>query len=398
MLQRIKRAAAVSLACGILGAVLSAGTSMAAVKNETRTPITSVSIQVSSDVKADYELQAGTVHTITDSSLYTIGAYVWVDNKKEYWELGDVPKAQIEIHAKTGYYFDRTTGASKFQISGATYSSVKRKDNNETLLLTVKLPPVSGTLDITNTAEWLGYPLGKASWEAVPYAGAYELKLTRDGQLVQGVEKVNATTYDFYPLMTQAGKYQFRVRGIAKDSEELGYVASGDWVYSDEQDIDYDEIYDPNNSGEKSNMTPSSVGWVKTSDGWWYRNVDGSYPKNGWQNIGGAWYLFDYDGYMLTGWQLRDGKYYYLDSNGAMQTGWFQDNRKWFYLAGDGSMQKGWLTLGASRYYLDDDGSMHTGWLQQGGKWYYFSPDNGIMQRSTNIDGHYLNADGIWTN
>lgn len=396
MFQRIKRAALASLACGILGAVLSASTTMAAVKNETRTPIKSVSIQVSSNVKADSETQAGTVHAIADSSLYTIGAYLWVDNKKEYWELGDVPKAQIEIHAKTGYYFDRTTGAAKFQISGGTYGSVKRKDNNETLLLTVKLPPVSGTLDQTSTASWLGYPLGKANWEAVPYAGAYELKLTRDGQLVQGVEKVNATTYDFYPLMTQAGKYQFRVRAIAKDSEELGYVASGDWVYSDDQEIGYDEIYGSGNSGGTSGMTPSSIGWVKTSDGWWYRNTDGSYPKDGWQNIGGAWYLFDYDGYMLTGWQLRDGKYYYLDINGVMQTGWFQDNRKWYYLADDGSMQKGWLNLGADRYYLDDDGSMHTGWFQQGGKWYYFSPENGKMQRGTSVDGYFLNADGIW--
>ena len=57
---------------------------------------------------------------------------------------------------------------------------------------------------------------------------------------------------------------------------------------------------------------------MKNSEGWWYRNTDGTYPANTWQMINGAWYLFGYDGYILTGWQLKDGRYYYLDSNGAM--------------------------------------------------------------------------------
>ena len=221
-------------------------------------------------------------------------------------------------------------------------------------------------------------------------------KLYRDGQMIQGVAKVNATTYDFYPFMTQAGRYQFRVRAIPKDTEEQGYITSGDWVYSDEQDIDDDQTYSQGGGRQNSNLTPANIGWVKNSDGWWYRNADGSYPANTWQNIDGAWYLFDYDGYILTGWQLKNGKYYYLDSNGAMQTGWFQDNRKWYYLSDDGSMQTGWLTLGGSTYYFDGDGSMHTGWLLDSGKWYYFAPDTGAMVRGTSVGGYYLNSDGVW--
>ena len=60
--------------------------------------------------------------------------------------------------------------------------------------------------------------------------------------MVQGVPKVIATTYDFYPVMTVAGTYQFRVRAIPKDSEELAYITGSDWVYSDELDIDADEV------------------------------------------------------------------------------------------------------------------------------------------------------------
>ena len=31
--------------------------------------------------------------------------------------------------------------------------------------------------------------------------------------MIQGVAKVNATTYDFYPFMTQAGRYQCNPEG-----------------------------------------------------------------------------------------------------------------------------------------------------------------------------------------
>lgn len=126
--------------------------------------ITSVSIRVRSDVQADYELNEATVYAATDSNLYTTGAYKWVTKNKEYWEPGDEPKVQIEIHARSGYYFNRVTGPSKFQIDGATYASVKRTNNDETLLLTVKLTPASGTLEIPESVEWMGVSSGKATW------------------------------------------------------------------------------------------------------------------------------------------------------------------------------------------------------------------------------------------
>lgn len=121
-----KKAAAAMGIWALLAAAFPA-VSMAAVKTETRTPITSVSLRVRSDVQADYELNEATVHATTDSSLYTVGAYKWVaKNNKDYWEPGDEPKVQIEIHARSGYYFNRVTGPSKFQIDGASYKSVKR--------------------------------------------------------------------------------------------------------------------------------------------------------------------------------------------------------------------------------------------------------------------------------
>ncbi len=397
MLPRLKRIAAALLTCGLcIGSVTPA---MAATKKktETRIPITSVSIQVQAEVRSDYDVNAASLYAVSNSDDYTIGAYEWDNGSKETWEPGDVPKAKIEIHARNGYYFDKVSGAKKINITGATYSSVKSKDNSETLILTVKLTPASGTLDATEVAEWIGYPVGKASWEPVPYAGAYELKLTRDGTEIFSVPKVNATSYDFFPVMTQPGRYQFRVRAIPKTSEEKTYIKNGDWVYSEEIDITDDEVSEMNGgSRDNKNITPSQLGWVKDAEGWWYRNADGTYPVNTWAAINGQWYLFDYNGYMLTGWQLKDGKYYFMDSNGAMQIGWLEENRKWYFLGNDGAMQTGWVIVNGIYYYFDADGSMHKGWLLDNGKWYFMNTDNGTMTRNAYIGGYYLNNDGIW--
>ena len=55
--------------------------------------------------------------------------------------------------------------------------------------------------------------------------------------------------------------------------------------------------------------------WKKDGKGWWYKNPDGSYPKNTWQKISGKWYHFDSKGYMQTGWLNDSGKWYALVMN-----------------------------------------------------------------------------------
>lgn len=89
------------------------------------------------------------------------------------------------------------------------------------------------------------------------------------------------------------------------------------------------------------------IGWIKDGIGYWYRNPDGSYPKNAWKLINHHWYLFDQNGYMATGWHRWDGSecdpadgsgdWYFLDNtkdgplegacwrskeNGAMEIWW----------------------------------------------------------------------------
>ena len=60
------------------------------------------------------------------------------------------------------------------------------------------------------------------------------------------------------------------------------------------------------------------VGWIQEGKHWWYRHVDGSYTKNGWEKINNKWYYFDKDGWMITGWlETKDG-WYYLKEDGSM--------------------------------------------------------------------------------
>ena len=99
---------------------------------------------------------------------------------------------------------------------------------------------------------------------------------------------------------------------------------------------------------------PQAGEWKQDSRGWWYRNADGSYPKEQAVTIGGTVYRFDASGYM--------------------RTGWVKDGGSWYYHAGSGAQATGWLKDGGSWYYLDpSSGAMTTGWLQISGTWYHFS-------------------------
>ena len=158
--------------------------------------------------------------------------------------------------------------------------------------------------------------------------------------------------------------------------------------------------------------------WKKEGKGWWYKNPDGSYPKNTWQKISGKWYHFDSNGYMQIGWLKDSGQWYYLNSSGAMVKGWQKISKKWYYFNGSGMMVSGpqkidgklyyfrndgdmlaniWLTLNnTSRYYLASSGAAVTGWYKLNNKWYYFNKD-GIMQTGWQTIGgkkYYLKPSG----
>ena len=139
-----------------------------------------------------------------------------------------------------------------------------------------------------------------------------------------------------------------------------------------------------------------SYGWIQDNHGWWYKNKDGTYPKNSWQKIDGEWYYFNSGGYAVTGWNEIDGKWYYFNSYCKMLTGWQNINGKWFYLASDGSLYiNGLHEINGKNYYFDKDGVMCTGWVKVNDDWQYFNADGSRVDKGiVKGDNIYIIKDG----
>ena len=136
---------------------------------------------------------------------------------------------------------------------------------------------------------------------------------------------------------------------------------------------------------------PQAGEWKQDSRGWWYRNADGSYPKEQAVTIGGTVYRFDASGYMRTGWVKDGGSWYYHAGSGAQASGWTLVGGSWYYLdPSSGAMMTGWTQVGSAWYYLNAAGDMATGWLKDGGSWYYLDPSSGAMATG------WLQISGTW--
>ena len=139
-----------------------------------------------------------------------------------------------------------------------------------------------------------------------------------------------------------------------------------------------------------------SYGWIQDNHGWWYKNKDGTYPKNSWQKIDGEWYYFNESGYAVKGWQQIEGKWYYFNSYCKMVTGWQNINGKWFYLASDGSLYiNGLHEINGKNYYFNKDGVMCTGWVKVNDDWQYFNADGSRVEKGiVKGDNVYIIKDG----
>ena len=136
---------------------------------------------------------------------------------------------------------------------------------------------------------------------------------------------------------------------------------------------------------------PQAGEWKQDSRGWWYRNADGSYPKEQAVTIGGTVYRFDASGYMRTGWVKDGGSWYYHADSGAQASGWTLVGGSWYYLdPSSGAMVTGWTQVGSAWYYLNAAGDMATAWLKDGGSWYYLDPSSGAMTTG------WLQISGTW--
>ena len=387
-------------------------------------------------------------------SHFTVTSASWVDSSSKEVVAAAEPRMSLTLEPDdvSEYYFLASYKASNVKVSGGSFVSARRDGDN--LVVTVKVNPIRGEYDMPRDAYWNEKNLGEAKWEKPENgSGYYEVQLLRNDKNVFKVEKTSASNYNFYPYMTQTGEYTFKIRTIPGTDFQKSYGKQSDWLESGQLVIT--ERYISDGKGQQNSKSTAvkgvedTVGWIKEGNVWRYRYPSGDFKTGGWERIDDKWYYFNNSGIMVTGWQDIGGFWYYFHGNGEMALGWAKVNGKWYYFRPEkegvypeGSMfSKGWRVIAGYYYYFNQDGSVFTGWLKENGKWYYlnvldnslqgamftgwirrdektyyadsngemvegwyqidglwyyFHLGSGEMARNTEIDGFYLDSDGVW--
>ncbi|WP_349944660.1 N-acetylmuramoyl-L-alanine amidase family protein [Lacrimispora sp. BS-2] len=354
--------------------------------------------------ESSFETNKGTGNYVyTNNDRYEVTDLDWVTSDTKEMKVGSEPKMKVTLRATNSdeYAFKGGYQSSNVSIKGGTYVSASRS-GSDTLYVTFTFKPIKGTYDSPEDAFWRESGYGSAKWSSVDNSsGAYDVYLYRGSSVVKKVEKLKATSYNFYPYMTKAGTYSFKVRTVAYTESEQKYGKNSDWTESNEVYVPQEKVSDGSGQDDSA-VANGQVGWIKTGNVWYYRYPDGTYQKNNWAKINNKWYLFDANGAMVTGWQQRNNVWYYLNNDGAMTTGWIVSNNKWYYLnpsttsGVEGAMLIGWINYNNKWYYTDSTGAMQEGWRQVDGNWYYFYPGEGSKAVNTTISGFPVDGNGIW--
>ena len=376
--------------------------------------ITSVTIRVNSKLEPGSTLpdigldsgsvESGEISVSSSTNRYTVDRAEWVTSTSRTIEVGDRPEMKVWLRAGSEDYFKGTYRSSNVSVKSGDFVSAKREDS-DTLMVRIRVQAVKGNFAPPEDAYWKDNARGMARWEKPEDgdSGKYEVVLRRGSAKVHTVE-TTGTSYNFYPYMTTAGTYSFRVRTIAKTSADENYGKSSDWIESDELYIAKEDVSDGSGRTDVT-VGPTGntlVGWQYQDNEWYYYYPDGTCQRDSWLNVNDRWYLFQADGKMLKGWQNRDGKTYFLSDNGDMHMGWIQAEGRWYYMnpvPGDyfGAMVKNqWAEVNGKTYYFNQDGIMVEGWYQVGEDWYYFYPGDGNKAVNTWIDTFYVDENGIW--
>lgn len=354
--------------------------------------------------ESSFKTNEGTGNYVyTNNERYEVTDLDWITSDTKEMKVGSEPKMKVTLRATNSdeYAFKGGYQSSNVSIKGGTYVSSSRS-GSDTLYVTFTFKPVKGTYESPQDADWRDSGFGTAKWSSVDNSsGAYDVYLYRGSSIIKKVEKLKATTYNFFPYMTKAGTYSFKVRTVPYTESEQKYGKNSEWTESGEVYLPQEKVSDGSGQ-DNSAVANGQVGWIKTGNIWYYRYPDGTYQKNNWAKINNKWYLFDSNGGMVTGWQQRNNLWYFLNSDGAMTTGWVVSNNKWYYLnpsttsGVEGAMITGWVNYNNKWYYTDSTGAMQEGWRQVDGNWYYFYPGEGSKAVNTTISGFPVDGNGIW--
>lgn len=151
-----------------------------------------------------------------------------------------------------------------------------------------------------------------------------------DGYMVTGWRYIGGQWYYFQPSGAMLGEGWHVIAGSWYYMYSSGAMASNTWI---------GDSYVNASGAWVPGKTKSQARWIKSGNRWWYQHADGSYTRNGWEQINDSWYYFDSAGWMMTGWIYSNANWYYLQSDGVMLgEGWHQIDGDWYYMYSDGVM------------------------------------------------------------
>lgn len=384
--------------------------------------ISSVSIRISSEIlpgdtlpeieiddgSSTSALEGGLVVS-TDSDRYHISEAKWTTSTSRTMDVGDTPELRVWLtptnkDSDDDNYFRGTYRSSNVSVRGGKYVSASK--SGDELVVKLRVNAIEGDFYPPEEAYWRDNSRGTARWTKPESGGSgrYEVVLRRGSSRVHSLE-TTSTSFNFYPYMTSAGTYSFRVRTIPRTSKEEDYGKKSEWIESEEIYIAREDVSDGSGRTDGGGGGPTGntrVGWQLVDGYWYYYYPDGNCHKNGWLYVGDKWYLFQSEGRMLKGWQMVGGNHFFLNESGDMATGWIKNGNRWYFLnttpdSNCGVMLKNrWVVLDGKAYFMTGDGSMAEGWYQAEGNWYYFYPGQGHKAVNTYIDTFYVDADGVW--
>jgi glucan-binding YG repeat protein len=334
--------------------------------------ITSVSVSM-----YETKTEAGTIYEVepkVSSSSYELVDYT-VSKDYSEWKPGSKVTYELTIEPKEGYKFD-TSKIKKISVSNG--EAVSKTVKSSKITVKVNYVPKVTLEDPTNLYfedEYL------AVWDKVEYCKMYEVQILKENDngdyKSYKTVKVTKPEIDLSSYATDEYDISFKVRAIAKDSDQSKYLKSSNWVdFNNSVSADDNTTYG-NFSGSGENLV------FKDSEG----------KVSGWQQINGNWYYFDPNNgnkAVVSNWVNQNGQWFYCNEFGIMLTGWVQLNGYWYYLnpISDG-------TRGAAK----------TGWFCAGpsGPWYYFQegvngplPEGAMYANCNTPDGFYVDANGEW--
>lgn len=338
------------LSAALISASMIAAMSIPVYAADSRTSISSVSINVETDLSIGST--SSDVSVTTSSSLYDVYSATITNVPSDGWDADDNPKVQIKLELDDDDSYKWNISKSTVYVTGdsGSVTSVSGGSGHGYLTIVYTLDDLdevyddwSDSLDLNIDDAYWQTAYGIADWSAAESAKKYEVKLYRGSSILTTVTTTN-TYYSFANYFTQSGTYTYKVRAIYTSSYKGSWEESTD-LYVTESEASaikstYNASTNSTTSSSSSSYTSSLTGttvygstsyanspadstggqWIQDANGWWYKNADGSWTSNGWQLINGKYYFFNSHGYMKTGWIYWNSQYYYCGADGAMLT------------------------------------------------------------------------------